>query len=66
MERSKKRKLVRTKRKSLSPAILQELKMEALKFHPHLKPVINAISLDTLLYHLPEDKERFYRQLRNQ
>jgi hypothetical protein len=66
MERSKKvKKLIRTKKKQpkMLPDDLRDLRKAAVKFFPHIRPVLYDISIETLLYHLPNKKtERLFRK----
>lgn len=48
--------LIRTKKSRI-----KQLKEIALKQHPHLKNVIDGLSIETLIYHLPDHLVEDYK-----
>ena len=53
-------KMIRTKKSLAVNSIMDALRNEAVKYHPHIKPVLNELSVQTLLHHLPEQRYKKY------
>jgi hypothetical protein len=59
---NKKQTMKRTKpARIVNKKILKKLKKEAVKYMPHIHPVVHTLSIRTLLYHLPDDKVKAFK-----